>query len=83
MRKVIYPLIPESWQKELEYFTKNEFSTRISKGRRDFWYVSSDEVNKLYNDANITRIDGEIIRGCDHLSAYLEACGVDKIRNTV
>ncbi len=72
MRKVIYPLIPESWQKELEYFTKNEFSTRIVKGG-EILYVSSDTVNELYNDAKYNPIDGEIIRGCDHLSAYLEA----------
>ena len=35
--------------------------------------VSSDEVNEKYNSDNYNPIDGEIIRGCDHLSAYIEA----------
>ena len=72
MRKVIYPLIPESWQEELEYFTKNEFTSRIIKDG-EIVCTTSDEINKNYNQDCFDPIDGQIIRGCDHLSAYLEA----------
>ena len=72
MKKVIYPLIPESWQEELEYFTKNEFMSRITD-RNSCIYLTSDEITQKYNKDCYQPIDGEIIRGCDHLSAYIEA----------
>ena len=72
MHKVIYPLIPGSWQEELEYFTKNEFQSRINCGG-EIRYITSDEINAKYNNEKFNPIDGEIIRGCDHLSAYMEA----------
>lgn len=72
MRKVIYPLIPQEWQEELEYYTKNEFQSRIVKDSKVI-YVSSDEINDKYDDKEFNPIDGQIIRGCDHLSAYIEA----------
>ena len=72
MKKVIYPLIPESWQEELEYYTKDEFDSRI-KENGNVLYVSSDEINKKYNEDKFSPIDGQIIRGCDHLAAYIEA----------
>lgn len=72
MRKIIYPLIPQEWQEELEYYTKNEFQSRIVKDSKVI-YVSSDEINDKYDDKEFNPIDGQIIRGCDHLSAYIEA----------
>ena len=35
--------------------------------------VTSDEINEKYNNDEFCPVDGELIRGCDHLSAYLEA----------
>ena len=35
--------------------------------------VTSDIINEKYNDDKFNPIDGQIIRGCDHLSAYIEA----------
>lgn len=72
MKTVIYPLIPTEWQQELEYYTKNEFDSRINKDGKVI-YVSSDEINEKYNYSECSPIDGQIIRGCDHLSAYIEA----------
>lgn len=72
IKKVIYPLIPESWQEELEYYTKNEFSSRITE-KGDIKYVTSNEINEKYDHEQFNPIDGEIIRACDHLSAYMEA----------
>lgn len=72
MHKVIYPMLPDDWRPEIEYYTQNEFDSRIRKDG-EIQYVTSDEINKNYNDAAFDPIDGEIIRACDHLSAYLEA----------
>ncbi len=72
MQAVIYPLLPPSWHEEIKYFTKNEFSSKIVKNGR-VEIVTSDMINENYNDNHFHPIDGEIIRACDHLSAYIEA----------
>lgn len=72
VKKIIYPLIPEDWQGELEYYMRDEFTSRIKKNG-EVRHVSSEEINAKYNFNEFDAIDGEIIRGCDHLSAYLEA----------
>ncbi len=72
MQSVIYPLLPKSWHGEIEYFTENEFASKIRVGGETV-VTTSDEINASYNSDEFSPIDGEIIRGCDHLSAYIEA----------
>ncbi len=71
MQEVIYPLIPKKWQAELDYFTRNEFCSKIMENG-NIHIVSSDEISEKYNDASFSPIDGEIIRGCDIFGAYIE-----------
>lgn len=75
MRGVIYPLLPPSWHDEIYYFTENEFSSKIRPhGSNDeICIVTSQEINEKYNSDEFDPIDGELIRGCDHLSAFIEA----------
>ena len=72
MRKVIFPLVSDSIKGDLEFYVQDEFSTKVMIDNKKL-VVSSDEVNEMYNSDGFNPIDGEIIRGCDHLSAYLEA----------
>ena len=72
MRKVIFPLVSDSIKGDLEFYVQDEFSTKVMIDNKKL-VVSSDEVNEKYNSDGYNPIDGEIIRGCDHLSAYLEA----------
>lgn len=72
MKKVIYPLIPEEWKSEIEYFTQDEFDSKITIDN-EIRKVTSASINYKYNKDCYNPIDGQIIRGCDHLSAYLEA----------
>ena len=72
MAKVIFPLITDEIKKELEFYTQDEFSSKITTLGKKI-VVTSDEINEKYNDDKYLPIDGEIIRACDHLSAYLEA----------
>ena len=72
MQKEIRPLVPENIWQELEFFIQDEFSSKICIDGK-ILKVSSDEINQRYNEDKYSPIDGEIIRGCDHLSAYLEA----------
>ncbi len=71
MNDVIYPLIPKDWQQQLNYFTQDEFSSKIVRDG-EVVSCSSDEISAHYNEDEFSPVDGEIIRGCDHLSAYLE-----------
>lgn len=67
----IFPLLPASWHQELKYFTENEFMGRIiSNG--EIKTVNSDEINKKYNKDIYSPLDGEIIKACDQLAAYIE-----------
>lgn len=72
MNTVIFPLIPKEWHDEFRYFTQDEFASRIIMNG-NIIHVTSEEINEKYNDAKFMPIDGEIIRACDHFSAYLEA----------
>ena len=71
MEERIYPLLPASWHREIKFFTENEFSGKINKDGRVL-FVSSDEINKRYNEDCYSPLDGEIIRACDQLAAYME-----------
>ncbi len=72
MQKVVFPLIPAGWQPELEYWMQEEFTSKIQVDGK-IKKVSSEDINRQYNAEQYNPVDGEIIRGCDHLSAYLEA----------
>ncbi|MCH5212499.1 MAG: HD domain-containing protein [Oscillospiraceae bacterium] len=72
MHSVVYPMLPEEWHSEIEYYTVNEFASKIKKNGESVC-VTSDEINEKYNNDKYCPIDGQIIRGCDHLSAYIEA----------
>lgn len=72
MEKVIFPLIPDEWKDELIYYTRGEFDSKI-KINCEVQKVTSDSINASYNEDKFNPIDGQIIRACDHLSAYLEA----------
>jgi putative hydrolase of HD superfamily len=68
----VFPLLPSAWRKEIKYLVENEFSSRVVEDGATR-IVTSDEVNWLYNNDAYSPVDGEIIRGCDHLSACIEA----------
>ena len=72
MHSVVYPMLPKEWHSEIEYFTVDEFDSKVMLNGT-LRKVSSDEINDKYNDDKYNPIDGQIIRGCDHLSAYIEA----------
>lgn len=72
MNNVIYPLLPADWHKEIRYYTEDEFSSKImTDGKVDI--ITSDIINEKYNDNSFNPLDGQIVRGCDHLSACIEA----------
>lgn len=72
VESTIYPLLPKSWHNQIRYFIQDEFASKIIN-EDEVIFVTSDEISSKYNDDKYCPIDGEIIRCCDHLSAYMEA----------
>ena len=67
----LFPLLPVSWHNELRYFTEEEFVGRIIVDGKTT-HSSSSQINKLYNVDSYSPLDGEIIKACDQLAAYIE-----------
>lgn len=72
MDTIIYPLLPEEWRKQISYYTNDEFENKIIKDGEAV-IMPFEEINEKYNQGSYYPIDGELIRGCDHLSACIEA----------
>ena len=71
MHNILYPLIPEEWHEELAYFTDDEFKNKAKvKGKTII--TTYEELDSKYNHEKYMPVDGELIRGCDHLSACIE-----------
>ncbi len=67
----IFPLLPVGWHEEIKYFTDNEFESKIiSEG--SIKTVKSEDINRYYNQNQFSPLDGEIIKACDQLAAYIE-----------
>ena len=68
----ILPLLPPPIRDEVVYFIQDEFSNRIIEGgsvRKD---VPGAQM-KDYNQDDFSPVDGEVIRACDKLAAFIEA----------
>ena len=57
MREVIYPLLPPAWHREIEYYTQNEFDSKIIDDG-EINMVTSDLINEKYNEDKYNPIDG-------------------------
>ena len=68
----IFPLLENYWKSEIQYFTKDEFSSRVRMDG-EIVKVTSNKISETYNDDGYDPIDGEFIRIADDLAAYLEA----------
>ncbi|MEE1013045.1 MAG: HD domain-containing protein [Clostridia bacterium] len=71
MEQVLYPLIPEQWRKEIEYYTNDEFADKILVNG-GLQYTTAAEINARYNRDEFMPVDGSVIRACDHLAACME-----------
>lgn len=74
----VLTLLPEDWHKEIMYFTDDEFTTKVIIDG-EIRCTDSDTVCEKYNCNEFCPVDGQLIRGADHLSAYLEAAISEKL----
>jgi putative hydrolase of HD superfamily len=54
------------------YYTEDEFSSKIIKDGTVV-KTTSESISRDFNADVFKPIDGELIRACDHLSAFVEA----------
>ena len=73
LEEKLLPLLPQSWQREIRYFVQDEFENKAIENGRVLTGLSVEQLNTSYNDASHEPVDGEIIRACDHLAAFIEA----------
>ncbi len=67
----ILPLLPQAWHKDIINFTVHEFTNRYTENGR--LVICKGDVPEKYNLDQFQVIDGEMLKGCDHLAAFLEA----------
>lgn len=68
----LLPLLPDAWHDEVRYYVERPFESRIrEEGRRRT--VAAAELNGPYNADRFAPVDGEVIKGCDELAAFIEA----------
>ena len=72
----ILPLLPDSWADDIEYYTQTEFADKYRIGSEMFTSPSEEALNaaiEAHRGEVHKVVDGEILKGCDHLAAFVEA----------
>ena len=72
MKEEILPLLPKTWHSEMKYFTEDEFKNKIKKEGISQKGIKFKEMNKKYNKNEYSPLDGELIKACDKLAAFIE-----------
>lgn len=71
--KELVPLMEPFFDDELMYFTSNEFANRIINSKHQTEVVSWEDLNRNFNSAEFSPVDGKTVRIADHISALMEA----------
>ena len=79
MGEILLPLLPVSWHEDILNFTVHEFDNRIWENGRI--RLLEGDISEKYNQDAYSPVDGRVLKGCDHLAAFLEAwlsiqCGI-------
>ncbi len=72
MKEEVLPLLPKTWHGEMKYFTEDEFKNKIKKEGMSQKGIKFKEMNKKYNKNEYSPLDGELIKACDKLAAFIE-----------
>ncbi|MCB9482280.1 MAG: HD domain-containing protein [Desulfobacteraceae bacterium] len=69
----IIPLLPESWHREIRYLLDNQFKNRIIDPDTGILkFIDSDKGMENFNRNEFFPVDGKMIKGFDHLAAFVE-----------
>lgn len=67
----ILPLLPIEWHQDIINFTNNEFANRVVLAGK--LQTIEGDIPEKYNQDTYSAVDGQLLKGCDHLAAFLEA----------
>lgn len=68
----ILPLLSREWHEEILYFLEDEFENKVVvDGRLQLCPVKG--IDAEYNQDHYNPLDGELVKACDQLAAYIEA----------
>ena len=70
LNEELYPLMEDYIEKEIRYFTEDEFANKIKVDEK---IKMVDKIEPEYESEKFSPIDGKLIRTADLISAYLEA----------
>lgn len=73
MEEKLLPMLPENWRDEIRYYTENEFENRARVNGHLQINIPFSEFQADFNVDAMLPVDGEMIRVCDHLAAFMEA----------
>lgn len=79
MEEILLPLLPAGWRGDILNFTLHEFENRIREDGKV--RLLDGDIPEQYNQDRYSPVDGRVLKGCDHLAAFLEAwlsiqCGI-------
>ncbi len=69
----ILPLLPSSMRHEILYFLQEEFANKILEDDESVRFLTHEDLCANYNADRFSPVDGEVIRACDKLAAFIEA----------
>ncbi|MGI6353745.1 MAG: HD domain-containing protein [Lentisphaeria bacterium] len=72
MEDRLLPLLPQNWHDEIRYYTENEFDNRARVDDKTKPDLTFEELGANFDRPENKPVDGEIIRCCDHLAAFIE-----------
>ncbi len=68
----ILPLLPKHWHREILFFLEDEFQSKVVVDG-EIELCSSERISQEYDSDKFNPLDGEIVRSCDQMAAYIEA----------
>lgn len=68
----IFPLLPDGWHDEIKYYIEDEFANKVVLDGA-VQEVAAGAIGDRYNEDRFSPLDGELVKACDDLAAYIEA----------
>jgi putative hydrolase of HD superfamily len=68
----LFPLLPAAWHREIRYFIEDEFANKVMVEGK-IQKIAAGDIGVRYNEDRFSPVDGELVKACDHLAAYIEA----------
>ena len=68
----ILPLVPSSLREKIVYFVEDEFANRIFVDGVVQKDIPDTDMISRFNEDRFSPVDGEIIKACDKLAAFIE-----------